>query len=146
MPGSVNLTHYPWLVKSYNLEKNLLLLFPQASTNCILTSTENCRSQSSSKRFHFIGYGKYYRKLHWSKCRDQLTLGCTNPIDTYSPQPLCLKLREYLVRMATKITYFRVPGFPGEIISSISERKATPMKLKILIVQFQHQLTCQCGW
>lgn len=145
MPGSVNWTHYPWLVKSYNLEENLLL-FPQASTNCILTSTDNCRSHPSSKRFHFIEYGKYYRKLHWSKCREQMTLGCTNKIDTFSPQPLCLKLREYLVRMATEIINLRVPGFPGEIISSISERKDAPMKLKILTVQWQHQLTCQCGW
>lgn len=55
MPGTVNKRNYPWPIRLWTLEENLLLLLP-----CILTTTDKCTFHLSPKKLHFAANKDHY--------------------------------------------------------------------------------------
>lgn len=59
-----------------------------------LTPTEKCRSQPSSKTVLFAVKEAITENYNWSKCRDELIVGCLAPVGTSTTQFIHLRLRK----------------------------------------------------
>lgn len=81
--GTVNLTHYPWLVRYWTLERNLSLplCLTKTNSNLILNTyyIHRCISHLSAKRFLFAEDRDNYRSLQLIKMQIAREFGVPNP-------------------------------------------------------------------